>query len=352
MRNPLSDAGGGANLGGTCKPSPRIRGKLSVATLARFSASAAATLSLLTACGQVQNSFVAGSRVTPAATLLSAPASERYRGALLYIAYGGGGAVMYDYRSWKPRGSLHGFKSANGLCVDKAQNVYVTDYTSEKVFEYAHGAESPEKSFDDSGGSGVACAVDPTTGRLAIANEMGSTQLCGNVEVYRRGSTPTIYTAGAICLPFDAAYDDEGDLFVSGLNGNPGYYAIAELPFHKSSFVNVLVNRTLDYPGGLQWDGKFLDAGNTTGGSTSIIYRFAIRGRRAHLAGTVTLQETNGQVGLYLPAFGTPARRIVVCGQGGYATAEEYRFPAGGAPLRSLSYGIFPSAIAVSNGVK
>ncbi|HEV3091427.1 MAG TPA: hypothetical protein VGX91_08315 [Candidatus Cybelea sp.] len=97
--------------------------------------------------------------------------------ALIYVAYGLNGAVMYDYATMKPKGTLSGFESANGLCADAAQNVYVVDVNREAVYKFAHGAQEPEDTFADSGGFPVNCSVNPRNGDLAAVNAVRAATL-------------------------------------------------------------------------------------------------------------------------------------------------------------------------------
>lgn len=80
---------------------------------------------------------------------------------------------IYTYRGHKLVGTLTGFFNPEGLCVDKAGDVYVTNDTSEgvhQITEYAHGATTPLRTLNDPQGRANGCSVDPKTGDLAVAN--------------------------------------------------------------------------------------------------------------------------------------------------------------------------------------
>ena len=84
-----------------------------------------------------------------------------------------------------------------------------------RLYEYAHGGRRIT-TLIDSLGEGSACAVDPTTGDLAVANEIGG-DYRSNVAIYSDASgVPAQYSLPDVDWPFSATYDDMGDLFVGG----------------------------------------------------------------------------------------------------------------------------------------
>lgn len=278
--------------------------------------------------------------------------------ALLYVGYGLGGVVMYDYATFAQVGQLSGFEGANGMCVDTAQNVYVTDYNKKKVFKYAHGAEEPEQTLDDSSGFGIGCAVNLRNGDLAVANQTLVSQECGDIVIYRGGSgTPTSYTTGSVCEDYNPAYNNAGDLFVAGTT-NSGY-GMAELPKGKKSFINMTFDHPPASPAGLQWDGAYLDVGSDVFEGTKesqVIYRFTVSGQNATLHQTVALAGMDGMYDFFLvkggPGIKRPLpHRLVAAGSccgSTPAVIAAYRFPNGGSPRRMFKYQIFPSSIVVS----
>lgn len=89
---------------------------------------------------------------------------------LLYVSTSGGVAV-YSYPAAVLVGTLS-LLSPAGLCADNAGNVWITG--NQQIFEYAHGGSQPIATLDDSGYSSKGCAVDPTTGDLAVTNFVGA----------------------------------------------------------------------------------------------------------------------------------------------------------------------------------
>ena len=134
---------------------------------------------------------------------------------LLYVSNGNSEVTVY--RFWKRTlvGVLTSFTQPMGECTDNASNVYITDYAAKAVFEYAHGGTKAIKRFDDSSESPYACATDPTTGSLAVANYDG-TSLPGSVAIWPKGSDdPTIYTNSQLYYFRGLAFDSSGNLLVT-----------------------------------------------------------------------------------------------------------------------------------------
>ena len=64
-------------------------------------------------------------------------------------------------------------------------------------------------------------------------------------------------------------YDSNGNLFVDGVNDSSAF-VLAELPKGSGSFTNIDFTQKIEWPGGVQWDGKFIAVGDT---DTGTIYR-------------------------------------------------------------------------------
>ena len=177
---------------------------------------------------------------------------------LLYVSSVGDGSVdVYDYKTGKQYGQLTGLQYPYGQCVDRAGNVYVTQFFGAAVTEYAHGATSPMRTI--SGPSyPIGCSIDPSTGNLAVSSWIdayGSTQ-CGGVWVYPDASgTPTLYTDPKICQGYwPPGYDPDGNLFVE-VDGPPSY--LEELPRVGSALVELsLRGGVIHLPTSVMWHGR------------------------------------------------------------------------------------------------
>ncbi|HEX3370694.1 MAG TPA: hypothetical protein VHS56_14035, partial [Candidatus Cybelea sp.] len=81
---------------------------------------------------------------------------------LLYVASGEQISV-YTYPGGRLVGNIGG--AVGALCSDAAGDVFVVGY---EILEYAHGVTQPIATLDDYYNNPHGCAVDPTTGNLAV----------------------------------------------------------------------------------------------------------------------------------------------------------------------------------------
>jgi len=96
----------------------------------------------------------------------------------------------------------------------------------------------------------------------------------------------------------------------------------------------------------VQWDGKDLAIGDTgaSRSSAAVIYRFAINGSYGHMVTATTLTGSQGS-GQFLIHGGT------VMGPLSYNSTRGigfWRFPSGGAPVRTISTYGYPAGEALS----
>ena len=108
---------------------------------------------------------------------------------LLYVSDIGTNEVdVYPYPSGSLVGKLSGFGSVAGLCANKAGDVFVVDEAG-PVQMFAHGGTSPIRKLTTTGAP-YGCAVDPTTGNLALTNL--SSYLYGTIAIYPKANgTPS-----------------------------------------------------------------------------------------------------------------------------------------------------------------
>jgi NHL repeat len=227
----------------------------------------------------------AAPQVQPVSLSGTAPRSLHQRGDLLYVSDQNTATVyVYSYPQGRRTGTLSGITFPEGLCVDPSGNVYVTDNGNYAIDEYAHGGIAPIKVLKDREDP-VSCAVDSTTGNLAVANEMGT------VSIYPNASgEPTIYQVPLI--PWFCAYDTAGNLFADS-SGAP-HVRIAELPKGGSSFETVTYDkRNNGEPAGLQFVGNHLAVGVASPYEQSCcgkVYRLRLHGAHGRTVGRSLLR--------------------------------------------------------------
>ncbi len=127
--------------------------------------------------------------------------------------------TVYSYPKGKLVGTLSDFSKPYGECVDKSGNVYITDSSFGKIYEYAHGGTKPIRALKDPSYQPYGCAVDPTTGNLAVANYSDDSAREGDVAIYRKAKGfPKSYIGYDFYYYYYLGYDPKGNLYVDGLN--------------------------------------------------------------------------------------------------------------------------------------
>jgi hypothetical protein len=266
---------------------------------ARYAAAIFAATMSLAGCG-------GGSSVTPSSP--AQPQAFRHAGRerswmaptakkkdLLYISDGVNDDVyVYSYPGGKLEGTLTGFDSPAGECVDGSGNVFIAEFTGQSVVEYAHGGTSPIATLSDTDGYPLGCSIDPSTGNLAVTNEQTSNYGHGDLAIYKDASgTPAIYNDSYIENYDFCGYDDKGNLFLNGYTGSVTFFA--ELPAGSSTIKQILLNKTLIDPyGEVQWDGTYITLGSEqTASGPGLVNRIKVSGKRGKIEQTTVLTGSN-----------------------------------------------------------
>ncbi len=291
---------------------------------------------LLSACGNAgaPASFAPAAQAQP----LKHPLSVPRKSALLYVTDEGNYNVyVYTYPAGSAVGTLtSAYGSPTGECVDKHGNVYITEYNGDEVLAYHHGASSPFKILSDPGYP-IGCAVDPSTGNLAVANEMDPSGGYGDVAIWAKAKgNPTMYTDSQLELPYWCAYDRSGNLFVDGEYIQSGFQSsFAELPKGSSTLANITLPFALGTPpGGVVWDGKYV-----TVNVGDLIYRLTITGSTASVVGSTTLSG-----GWNPPTYTIVGKKLIATSGGNIGF---FHYPKSGGPIATISQN-WPWSTAVS----
>jgi hypothetical protein len=238
---------------------------------------------------------------------------------------------VYSYPKAKLVGTLAGFVTPEGECVDKSGDVFITQTDAADIVEYAHGGTSPIATLSDTGWAPQACAIDPTTGNLAVTNVATSNGGGGSIAIYSNASgTPAYYTDLYLYRPYFCGYDDSGNLFIDGFRTAYGTFQFAELPKGSSSFANINLNKHLFTPGGVQWDGKHVSVGDQGEGYGSTVYQ--TNGAGGKVVGTTPLNNS-----CEVAQFWIDGHQLVAPTNDCNQSVAFYRYPAGGDATRTIS---------------
>ncbi len=253
---------------------------------------------------------------------------------LLYIAEGTGDVAVFTYWQKTPVATLTGFSKPEGECVDKDNDVYITDSGNDEIFEYAHAGKKPLRVIADAPNSvPYGCAVDFVTGNLAVANVSSGTSGTGNIAIFGSGSSkPAIYTDSAISEFAACTYDDKGNLLVTSGDKGSALSSFAWLAKGGKRLVN------LDIPGrvksyqwedvqGLQWDGRYFVLDEYDAAA-----RIAIQNAQAYYVGETVFEDEQVQ-GPYWIYNANPRKQgtqiVGIYGHQSYGEVNYFEYPDG-----------------------
>ncbi len=174
-------------------------------------------------------------------------------------------------------------------------------------------------------GSPSSCAMD-SSGDLAVGILYGKGG--GDVVIFKNASgSGTVYTTPMDEEFFDG-YDNQGNLFADGFSGDRSGFVLAELPKGSTKFEKVTTSNTVEFPGSVQWDGKYMAV---TDQDANAIYQYTISGAKATLEGTVALSGSSDCAQNWI------AKNVVFCADAGNEDGEVFSYPGGGSPLAVFS---------------
>lgn len=272
---------------------------------------------------------------------------------LLYVSNGDGIVNVYRYWQHTLVGELTNFTKPEGECTDGSGNVYITDYGSGEIVEYAHGGKTPLRTINDSPYKPYGCAINLKNGDLAVANYSQSSYYSeGNVAVYAGAKGKPAYYSNKYLYHVNAcAYDKYGDLLATGFYLYSGYYLytnFAYLPAKSKDFEQIDLPPSSSYGWGavqgVGWDGEYW-----TVEAYDDLYQYTIN-IKPELIGTVKLEGDSGPVAFYSTDPNKQATQAV----GAYSfesTSYVYywKYPAGGEPVEQVTHGLDePFGVAIS----
>jgi PQQ enzyme repeat len=293
-----------------------------------------------------------GSPVGNAPAIVSAPpngesswmARDAQTHNLLYVSNRKDGSVnVYSYSPGALAGRLLNVR-AGGLCSDSNGNVFILQ--GNEILEYAHGATQPVGTLHNALGAAKFCAVDSTTGDLAVS--AGSSRAHGLV-IYANAKGPprTIrsFNGGA---RGSLTYDDAGNLFVvATAGGADGAGSLIELPKGASRVKNIAWNGTHpSHLGSIQWDGRYLAVETSLGALGATISRYRVSEGRATFIGGATLAGAGDPL-----QFAIHDGQIVMPNSdlhGAAAAVAFYGYPGGDGPRQTIDDERRPQAAAFS----
>jgi len=294
---------------------------------------------LLTGCGGSQPPI--GTSVQPrgAAAQVNVRRASGSSGDLLYVTSVPDLTIL-SYAQGKVVARISGNYSNSTICSDPNNgNVFVVNPGD--IEEYAHGGTTPIATLSDPSEYTylAGCAVDPTTGNLAVA-----TGFPGGVLIWSNAQgNPTWYGSRKFRSCLDPIYDSSGNLFVNANNIHERF-RLAELQAGHTDF------NIIDYPKGsgvdfaifppaMQWDGQYLAfQENEYSGYGNVLFQVRVNGRRSKIVNTSHLLRQSQDRNYVLHdglLFGLYNRER----DGSDYAVAVWKYPKGGKPMDHF-YGV------------
>ncbi len=217
-----------------------------------------------------------------------------------------------------------------GMCV-KNNQVIVANTGDNNLVGYNYGSTTPDLTLSDPGEYPVGCAVAPN-GDVAASDIFSPTTGEGAVTVWAGGSgTGTIYVEPAGMIEcFFISYDGSGNLYVDGFNSS-GYFGMAYLPAGSSTWQSVsLSGATINFPGGVIWDGTYLTVEDQSGPSGyPVVYQCNNSGASLDCSvGSTGLQGASDVTQGYIKR----GVKGITGADASAGTVYTWAYPAGGSP--------------------
>jgi hypothetical protein len=345
-----------------------MQGRIRACRAHALMAAVTATSALLPACAG-QTPFAAPAPANVASPQLRArPPQLRYsmgkswmdpvakNGALLYVSNLDIPSVLvYNYATGKLAGEIFGRSQVEGLCVDKAGNIWIASAGLGKIFEYAHGGAHPIATLRDPNYVPWGCAVDPTTGDLAVANDESDSGGPGSISIYKHAAgKPKVYPAPSelLYLAF-VAYGPDGTLYLDGTTQSGSGRSFGLASFKNGQFTALSLSPPVPDARALAVVGSKLNIADDDNPGAPSIDQYTVKGSNATKAGSTPLSDAYVVAG-----FDVVGKTIVVADSNGYSgrngSVLYYAYPGGGSPTKSFTYSPYfiPQAIAVSEVTK
>ncbi|MBV9720164.1 MAG: hypothetical protein JOZ77_12665 [Candidatus Eremiobacteraeota bacterium] len=249
---------------------------------------------------------------------------------------------VYTYPGGKLVGSLGTFNGAEGLCVDKAGDVFVTSFYDHAVYEYAHGGTKQLAALK-SPYSVNACSVDPATQNVAASSYYGAIIFPYNRkrQEYRLAK---YYHNANVYFGWYCTYDKAGNLFEDGTTDQNSGFVLTELRNGSPAFDTITVNEDINGPGAMQWkngDLTVADRGSSSG-QPAVIYSFSISGSEGTEVGAARLADS-----MAYAMFWIQGGKVIGPEAGSTGGIGVWRYPSGGNPSKSI-VGAAPYGVVVS----
>jgi len=272
------------------------------------------------------------------------PDKDKKKKDFMYVSDSGNEVVdIYTFQKGKagrsPTGTLSGFDEPQGECTN-GKDIWITNTEQSDILEYKVGDKSPIATLSDSGQYPVGCSYDKTTGNLAVSSILSTSDTQGNLAIYAGASgTPTAYTCSNIFHYYFVGYDDSGNVYVDGQTDD--HFSFCDLTKGSKTMTDVTLNQSITFPGGVQWDGKYVAVGDQ---QASVIYQFTIKKSTGTEEGRTAFTGASDIIQFWIDGS------TVIAPDAGKASVELFPYPAGGLPTQTITGFSYPVGSTVAKG--
>lgn len=179
----------------------------------------------------------------------------------------------------------------------------------------------PLKTLTVSDGSMPSSCAMNKAGDLAIGILDGPSE--GDVLIYKNATGSGTFITSPLEREYFDGYDNKGNLFFDGFTSS-GSFALVEVPNGSSHSQTITTSNTVQFPGSVQWDGKYLTVFDQLANE---MYQYTIQGTEAVLQHTISFSGSGDCAQTWI------AKDVVYCGDAFNNNGEVFDYPAGGSPI-------------------
>jgi hypothetical protein len=248
--------------------------------------------------------------------------------------------IFNDYGSY---GSIFNYPTSNNMigqldgaggqgCTNKLQGygkkiVWNAGRTNNVITEYSVPDNKVLETLPLNYNFTSSCAMNKN-GDLAVGVLLSDSYGSAGQQVVFKNATGkgTVYNT-PLSKAYFAGYDPKGNLFADGEDQNYNFMLV-ELPNGSSKAVTITTSNTPEFPGSVQWDGKYVTVFDQL---TNQIYQYTISGTEATLKNTIQFSGSSDCAQTWI----VPG--LLYCGDAGNDEGYVFKYPAGGSPLATFS---------------
>jgi hypothetical protein len=296
------------------------------------------------------NASVVRPGVTPGAKVATHPFINRsaMAGVKIFVSDAVDNVVNIYNPTGKQIGQLTGFSQPQGLAADAKGNLYVADTNNSQILVYAPPYTKAPKKLKDPGyfPAGVAVVTIGTTTYVGVSNICSAPNCTqGGFKVYKNNIGQKAIQSSLIYRVYFCGFDAKGNLYADGQdsNGNVVTGVLSKATSGGKTFKALTTGNGISFPGGVQV--------TSTG-------KIAIDDQ--NVASVFTYNPPKGS------SLGNPIKTTGLTGSGDAVTyafnstdtdlwtadalnaaSLEFKYPAGGSAVKTISVGGQPIGVAL-----